>query len=527
MKQNCIINHISILIQLSAGITLAAMLFFTTRYGLGLSPDSIAYIKGAEGLLTGKGTDYMSVQWPPLYSLMLALFGFAVDKDLLLGARILNTFLIFINYWLITQLLIKYANINRLLACLMAFVISLHEVLVYVGFYAWSEPLVITIILIDLLIIEKYLNRKNDKDVKLECYLIIFSILSIFTRYIGVNIALINAVIVMIFIGGRLKIYTKIWRAGLQVIVPILAIYPWLAWHKAVDDNNATQRGLQWHPISTEKIINGIENIGRFLFPSSSKFDGLIPLPLLITFGVIVVLIVIATVINAGINLSNININNNYKSDQNAIKFGLLGIIGLFIIFYISFLIVTISFVDMKLLFDNRFLSPIFIPIMLLLLGLMSLLSKPIVRYACFGLFVVVMTFSYINLRSWLLINYFDGVEINSRGNINKPIYRNIRQFSKHCQIYSDKPWNISLYFDKKVSWLPTEILFGTGLINQTYKSEIESLKENTNLVVVENKDDPIINEIDLLANLELIYDGKDGLIWKNKNIDFSICESN
>jgi hypothetical protein len=310
-------------------------------------------------------------------------------------------------------------------------------------------------------------------------------------------------------------------------MLPTLVIYPWLAWHKAVDDNNATQRGLQWHPISTEKIINGFENIGRFLFPSSSKFDGLIPPPLLITVGVIVVFLVIATVIYAGKKLANININNNFKKDPKVIKFGLLGIVGLFIIFYISFLIFTISFIDMKLLFDNRFLAPIFIPILILLLGLVSLISKPIARYTCFGLFVVVMTFSYINLRSWLLINYFDGVEINSRGNINKPIYNNIRQFSKHCQIFSDKPWNISLYFDKKVRWLPTEILFGTGMINQTYKSEIESLKENTNLVVVENKNDPIINEIDLLANLERIYNGKDGVIWKNRNIDFSICENN
>jgi hypothetical protein len=122
------------------------------------------------------------------------------------------------------------------------------------------------------------------------------------------------------------------------------------------------------------------------------------------------------------------------------------------------------------------------------------------------------------------LISYFDGIEINSRVNINKPIYKKIQTYSSQCQFYSDQPWNISLYFDKKVRWLPTEILFGTGLINQSYRSEIESLKEKTNLVVVENKEDPIVNEIDALAGLERIYDAKDGIVWKNDNIDFAVC---
>jgi hypothetical protein len=189
-----------------------------------------------------------------------------------------------------------------------------------------------------------------------------------------------------------------------------------------------------------------------------------------------------------------------------------------------AFLIFSISFVDRKLLLDNRFLAPIFIPVILLLLGLISLITKPILRYACFGLFLIVMAFSYINLRSWLLISYFDGIEINSRVNINKPIYKKIKTYSTQCQVYSDQPWNMSLYFDKKVRWLPTEILFGTGLINQTYRSEIKSLSEKTNLIVVENKEDPIVNEIDTLVGLERIYDAKDGIVWKNNSIEFTVC---
>lgn len=527
MKQTHLTNLIPTLMQISAAIALGAMLFFATRYGLGLSPDSVAYIKGAEGLLTGKGTDYMSVQWPPLYPLMLALFNYVGNHDLLLGARLLNASLIGLNFWLITQLLIRYININRWMACLMAFAISLHEVLVYVEFYAWSEPLVIATILINLIIIEKYINCEDKNKALLEGGLILFATLSVYTRYIGVNVALINAVVVLLFI-GQVNIFSRMWRAAVQVIIPLVIIYPWLAWHTAVDDNNATQRGLQFHPISTEKIINGFINIGKWLYPSSSKIDGFAPPLLLLITGLIVVLLVIFTVIYAGIKLvvafkernqiCKIKIKIKNKNIM------LFGVIGLFIILYVGFLIFSISFVDRKLLLDNRFLAPVFIPVILLLLGLISLISKLIVRYTLFGLFVIVMAFSYINLRSWLLISYFDGIEINSRININKSIYKKIKTFSTQCQFYSDQPWTISLYFDKKVRWLPTEILFGTGLINKKYQSEIESLKENTNLVMVENKEDPIISKIDALAGLERIYDDKDGIVWKNNNIDFSVC---
>jgi len=523
MKQTHLTNLIPKLIQISAAGALAAMLFFATRYGLGLSPDSVAYIKGAEGLLTGKGADYMSVQWPPLYPLMLALFSYVGNHDLSLGARLLNALLIGLNFWLINQLLIKYVRVNRWVAYLMAFAISLHEVLVYVEFYAWSEPIVIATILINLIIIEKYINCKNKNKELIESGLIIFATLSVYTRYIGVNVALINAVVVLLFI-GQVNIFTRLWRTAVQVIIPLVIIYPWLAWHSAIDDNNATQRGLQFHPISMEKIINGFINIGKWLYPSSSKFDGLVPPMLLLITGLIVVLLVLCIVIYAGIKLVSSFKEKNKINKIKDKKIMLLGVIGLFIIFYVAFLIFSISFVDRKLLLDNRFLAPVFIPVVILLLGLISLINKSMVRYTCFGLFVIVMTFSYINLRSWLLISYFDGIEINSRININKSIYKKIKTFSPQCQFYSDQPWNISLYFDKKVRWLPTEILFGTGLVNKTYQSEIERLKDNTNLVMVENKEDPIVSEIDSLAGLERIYDDKDGIVWKNNNVDFAVC---
>jgi hypothetical protein len=521
MNQNNLIKILKIIIA----SLLAAMLFLTTRYGLGLSPDSIAYIKGADGLLTGNGTSYMSVQWPPLYSFMLAIFNSIGNHDILLGGRILHALLIAANFILINILFNKYLNINKWIAILLAFIVSLHEVLIYVEFYSWSEPLVISLILINFLLIEKYLNHQDKNTVPIEIGLIILATLSVSTRYIGINVAFINAVIVFLF-ARNTQLPNRMIRAVIQIAIPVLVIYPWLAWHSSIDDNNTTQRKIQFHPISLEKILDGLKNTGKWLHPYSSRFKELVPEPLLYFTGLVILTIIIYTLLVTINKIFRFHQANKDGCQIDNIKSSLIGFVALFITFYLSFLIASISFIDSKLSLDNRFLAPIFIPVIILVLGVFSEIKKTIIRNLLYCFFIILMAFSYFNLRSVLLISYFDGIEINSRSNINKSIYKTIKNYSSKCQIYSDLPWNIGLYFDKKVLWLPSQILFGTGLINQTYKYEIQQLANNADLIVIENKNDYLVNEINSLHAFKKIYNNDDGIIWINENINISICHS-
>lgn len=521
MNQN---NLLKILSIITASL-LATTLFLTTRYGLGLSPDSIAYIKGADGLLTGNGTSYMSVQWPPLYPFMLAIFSSMGSHDILLGGRILHALLIAMNFILINTLFNKYLTINKWFAFLLAFLVSLHEVLIYVEFYSWSEPLVISIILINFLLIEKYLNRQG-KNIKLiEIGLILFATLSVSTRYIGINVAFINAIVVFLFI-GKIEPVNRLLRASMQILIPFAIIYPWLAWHSAIDDNSTTQRSVQYHLISLEKIVYGLKNTGKWLHPYSSKFKEFLPEWLLYITGLLILIITIYIIIIAANKILHSHQANKENHQVKNNKLLLIGTVGLFVIFYLLFLIATISFIDSKLSLDNRFLAPIFVPVIILILGANSQIQSTIIRNTMYCIFAISMAFSYFNLRSVLLVSYFDGIEINSRSNINKAIYKKIKGYSSTCQIYSDLPWNISLYFDTKVLWLPSQTFFGTGLTNQTYKQEIEQLTHKADLIVIENKDDALANEINSLSEFKKIYNQNDGIIWMNQNVHLSTCHS-
>lgn len=512
------------LVMAAAGaVILFTMLLVSTRYGLGLSPDSTAYIKAAEGLLTGQGWAFASVQWPPLYPLVLAIFGYLGGGDIINSARVLHASLIAINFILIAQLFTRHINFHPVLAYLLAFLLSLHEVLIWVDFYAWSEPLLISFILLDLLLIRIYLVGRFSHVSVIEAALIGLATLAVMTRYVGINLALTNALVVFAFASTK-NIYYRLFKAGAQVIIPAFLITLWLSGHRAIDDDLAIQRTLQYPEINTQKLIEGLQNFGRWLYPSSSKFEGLLPSWLLMVTGLallVAILLALVPLIQASFK-KILNVGGVTRDAPLAVI--LRSCAALFITVYLCFLIFIMFCYDKKVFLDNRFLSPIFIPTFLIIFSYIASLKITVVKNALIVLAIVLLSCFYFYLRAWLLITYFDGVEINSRSNINKAVYAKIKEYPRSCQVYADEPWNTILYFDTKVRWLPRQILFGTGFVNAAYATDVDTLKKNAQIILVEKRDDPIVDIINSSNDFKRIYDQADGIIWQNQAVGQTAC---
>jgi hypothetical protein len=144
-------------------------------------------------------------------------------------------------------------------------------------------------------------------------------------------------------------------------------------------------------------------------------------------------------------------------------------------------------------------------------------------RLSIVGL-VVLLGFNYPALRSWLLINYFNGVELSDKGRSDKPIYRLVKSCHMNASVHADKPWNFELMFDTKVIWLPNRILFNTGRQNERFELEIESLPMRADVVIVEDRTSEIVKFINRLDVFNKIYDEEDGVIWLNTKSKNSIC---
>jgi hypothetical protein len=298
----------------------------------------------------------------------------------------------------------------------------------------------------------------------------------------------------------------------------------WLSGHRAIDDDLSIQRTLQYPEVNTQKLIAGLQNFGRWLYPSSSKFEGLLPNWLLIITGMmllVAILIALIPLVQVLCKRSAKGINTTIEPQQMVV---LRACAALFIILYLSFLIFIMFCYDKKVFLDNRFLSPIFVPTFLIIFSYITSLKIKIVKNTLILLAVVLLSCLYFYLRAWLLINYFDGVEINARSNINKTVYAKIKEYPRTCQIYADEPWNTVLYFEPKVRWLPRQILFGTGFVNTAYASEVEALNKRAQIVLVEKRDDPIVNIINSNDKFQRVYDQADGIIWQNLAVDQKAC---
>jgi len=137
------------------------VLVTTSKYGIGLSPDSTNYITTATNIARGRGyNNFLGdpfVYWPPLYPFVLSIFERAGISSCD-GAQILNAFLLgalslsigaMLLYW-------RIATYRAMIAVVVTFLLVPH---IYVFSYAWSEPLFIFLSWIAYLFTLRYVNK--------------------------------------------------------------------------------------------------------------------------------------------------------------------------------------------------------------------------------------------------------------------------------------------------------------------------------------------------------------------------------
>src|SRR5947209_4678030 len=134
----------------------------TSRYGIGVSPDSAHYIGAARSLAAGHGLSFNGdafTHWPPVYPLALAAFG-AIHVEPLQAARVLAAALIAINSILVACVIGAANGRLDVRAVLGALVFVLTPELLLAHTMAWSEPLFYALSLLSLLTFLQWERRQ-------------------------------------------------------------------------------------------------------------------------------------------------------------------------------------------------------------------------------------------------------------------------------------------------------------------------------------------------------------------------------
>lgn len=382
-------------------IGMAVVLLSTSRYGVGLSPDSVHYISAARSLLMCKGYSHydgsLFVCWPPLFPTLLAIAGL-LGIEPLDGARFINAFAFGLIIFAAGQLFLKHIR-SRALVLLGIVSILLSMPLLLVSTMAWTEPLFILFVVLFINFLLEFLDEGR--------LLVFFSLsilaaLSCLQRYIGITVVLTGFVLI-IFLMPKASLLRRLKYA---IAFGVISITPSVIWIIRNYSLTATFTGGRT-PSSLSFFQNAMFALDVF---TTWFMPHQVPFPMrLIGVGFVVSILMTMVVFS------------HYKSDRQAnTKFVQIQSVGTFVLIYTLYLIVSATNVAFDRI-DDRLLAPIYVFTMFLVfMGIENASTRAIETislrhfqsYRIAPIIAVGMILSGVIANEFLIARYFspDGI---------------------------------------------------------------------------------------------------------------------
>ncbi len=359
----------------------ALILVSTSRYGAGISPDSVGYIAAARNLAAGRGLILYDgspmVDQPPLYPAILAVFRLLLRIDPLPASRLLSSLLLGLMVYLTGRLALRLLSSSRLWTGIAVAAVLLSTVPSEISVMAWTEPLFVCLSLFFLLAAERHIAAGDRRTL---LTMAVITALACLTRYLGVALVFAGVGIVLV---ARRDESTSGWRpAILFLLVSLAPLLLWTARNYALSNSPFGERP----PVSftlQENFHFVWRTIAFWYLPAWSM-----PRPLISAgLGVLVLALVVL----------GVTARRRYAGERGHGVFPLV----LFTFIYLAVLLLTSAMGKYDRIGD-RLLAPVFIPLTLLLLVFFRDARKSLrPGVAGKGLGFVVLALVALTLFSW------------------------------------------------------------------------------------------------------------------------------
>lgn len=334
----------------------ALVLVATSRYGTGLSADSVTYLAAAQNILAGHG--YVNfdgapvLAFPPLFSMMIAILSVGL-LDLASVARFLNAFCFGLIVFLAAHWFFRHLH-SRFLAFLGTTTVLLSAALLGISVYAWSEPIFIVLTMLMLLQFEK---ADSTDSLAPWIWTGIFASLAVLDRYAGIIIVVTGSI--LLAAKRTNSVSSRVRRLFLFLLIAMLPISLWFYRNYEL---SSTITGYRVE--SARTLIQSIH--GTLKVMSLWFLPRLIPLQYRISLLIVLMTLFLLIVFRV------LRINTAVADMIEVIPF------LLFILLYTLFIIYTTSTTALSEI-DDRYMSPIFAP---LILSLFYLIDTWMYKYA-------------------------------------------------------------------------------------------------------------------------------------------------
>ena len=327
----------------------ALVLVATARYGTGLSADSVTYLAAAQNIGAGRG--YINfdggpvLAFPPLFSTLIAFLSLGF-LDLAGVARFINALCFGVVVFLAADWLLRHLR-SRSLALLGATSVLLSAALIGISTYAWSEPLFVVLLMLMFLQIE----RAGSTDAVVPWVLAgLFASLAILDRYAGITVVLVGAI--LLAAKRTNSIASRVRRLFLFLSIALLPISLWFYRNYQISSTITGYRAESGRTF-LQSGYDLINVLSLWFLPASG--------PLLYRITLLIVLMSLFV----SIALFVFRIKIAVRDVREIVPF------LLFTFLYAVFMIYTTSTTALSPI-DDRYMSPIYAPLMLSLFYLLD-----------------------------------------------------------------------------------------------------------------------------------------------------------
>lgn len=451
----------------------------STPYGPGLVNDSATYIEGAANLLSKQGYVRISgggeikpiTHFPPLFSILLALLGL-LGIELVTAARWLIALLFGVSILLVGLSTYRLSR-SAPFALLGAFLLATSDLHLGVYVMALSEPLFLSLALGAYLLLDEYYQSKKRRWLILSGF---FLSLALLTRYAGISLYLSSCLAILLFTPTHGSKLIEKWRQVLPLLLSSIPLPLLWAIYQANNDAGLGNRQIAWHPQPFWRYFEALKNLLSWVAPDDLLAAAPLSGRLLSGLSLLVLPLLLSWLLWQW---------KHWGPQRFSEKTPFLAILlTLHIPIYLGFLTVSLTLFDASTPLDDRILSIIYLPEIVLLVSGLSWLWRrfrawryPIGRWA-------ILLFT----ASLMLTSVLDGIaavnQLSRQGlGFSHQVWRQspavpaIRSLP-FSTLYSNKPGAVYLLTGRNAYVTPTPLDPVTDQERPNYLENLNEMQE-------------------------------------------------
>lgn len=456
---------------LGLGVAAALLMAFLTPYGMGLVNDSVGYVAGARNLLAGDGYSRLTgdgsprpiTNFPPFYSIVLALF-MLTGLDGLQAAWWVNI-LAFGLCSLLAGLLAWRLSGQGAFGLLAGFLFAISEPMLRVFSFAFSEPIFLVVYFLAFFSLAKYLAGGRRLWLAAAAFC---AGLCVLARYAGVSLFATAALCLLLFSNNWKRFF------GDMAIFLALGLPPLAAWtvRNTLVTGNPANRQLLWHPIPPEKLQEALTGFWRWLLPERPGLIERFFTPLGLAFAAVMLALLAVTL---WLSLRRRRAGDGVPLE----RLTLWTALAIQAFTYPAVLLFSLSFVDASSVLDDRLLLPFYSLALLLGVGLLAWLWQSRKRWLRVAVLAAVIALAASFSRDALAavdVLHGDGQGLASSYWRSSPTVGAARRLPG-VTLYSNKVNALYLLAERPAYILPSPLNPATNQPRPGYRQDVESIR--------------------------------------------------